>query len=96
VLIHTQERVVVGREEGAVGRQVRAPARAPHALEERRDTARCVDLDDVVEIADVDAELECARGDNDAVGALLERLLGGGSLRERQGRVREVDVNATL
>jgi hypothetical protein len=29
------------------------------------------DLDDVVEIADVYAELKCARGDDDTVGALL-------------------------
>jgi hypothetical protein len=76
----TQERVVVGREEGAFGHRVRAPARAAHALEERRDAAWRIDLNDVIEVADVDAELERARGDDDAVGALLERLLSGGSL----------------
>jgi hypothetical protein len=35
-----------------------------------------VDLQDVVEVADVDAELERAGGDDDAVLPGLERLLG--------------------
>src|SRR5258705_8328960 len=50
----------------------------------------------MIQVGDVDAELERGRRDDDAVGALLEGLLGSRPLRERERRMREVDVHASL
>ena len=69
------ERIIVDRQEGAVGARVRAPAGSSHTLQESRDRGRRVDLQHVVEIPDVDAELERACGDDDAVAAILEGRL---------------------
>jgi hypothetical protein len=66
------------------------PAPGPsEALEEARHGDRRVDLDDPVEIADVDAQLERARGDDDAVAGLGKRRLGAPPLVQPQRAVRD-------
>jgi hypothetical protein len=54
-------------EERAVRGDPRAAPGAAHALQEAGDGRGGVDLQDVVEVADVDAELEGAGGDDHAV-----------------------------
>src|SRR5207245_290409 len=60
---------------------------AAHALQGRRDVARRLELDDQVDRADVDAELERGGGDQRAQLALLEAVLG---LQPRAARERAV------
>ncbi len=66
--------LAVEGEEEAVAAGAGAAARAAEPLQERRDGGRRVDLDDAVQVADVDAEFEGGRGDDDAVARLRERL----------------------
>src|SRR5215468_4818312 len=68
--------LVIHGEERAVRARVRPAAGPAHALEEGGHGGRAPDLEDVVEVADVDAQLERARGDDDAVLALGEGALG--------------------
>jgi hypothetical protein len=63
-----QEGLVAGGEEQTVTHGSRTPTGAAHALQEGGDGRRGVDLDDPVQIAHVDAELQRAGGDDDAVG----------------------------
>ncbi|CAJ3327660.1 Uncharacterised protein [Burkholderia pseudomallei] len=49
---------------------------APDALQERRDAARRAELADELDVADVDAELERGRGDEQLEFAVLQALLG--------------------
>ncbi len=60
-----------------LGRARDAVARTPRALQERRDRARASDLEDEIDVADVDAELERSRGDERLELAVLQPLLGG-------------------
>ena len=72
---------LVEGEEQAVAAGAGPPAGAAEPLQERRRRVRGrVDLDDPVEVADVDAELQGAGGDDDAVARLGERLLGAAAL----------------
>lgn len=92
-----QARFGVFAEEGRVGLGAFAAARTPHALHERRDRAGRVGLEDQVEVAYVDAQLE-GRGAHDAgVGPAGEALFGGSSLFQRDRAVvhEHVDRAAT-
>ncbi len=82
------DELVEGQREDSPARHPReAVARAPDALEERRDRARGADLDDEVHVADVDAELERRRGDEGPQGAGLQPLLGVQPARLREASV---------
>ena len=70
------ERRPVDGEEQAVAGGAGSPAGAAESLQERRHRAGSVDLDDPVQVADVDAELQGAGRDDDAVARLGEGLLG--------------------
>ena len=52
-----EQRIVIRRQEGAVGGRSRPSARPPHPLHEGRHRGGGVDLQHMVEVADVDAEL---------------------------------------
>ena len=84
-----EQALVRGRQEEAVAGRARPPAGAAHPLQERRDGARGVDLDHAVEVADVDPQLQGAGGDDHAVAALGERLLGLPALVQAQRAVRD-------
>ncbi len=64
------------REEQRVAARAGPSPGAADALEESGDGRGAVDLDDAVEVADVDAELEGAGRHDHAVGRFGERLLG--------------------
>ena len=83
----TQEAVVGRGEEQAVPLGPRPAARSAQPLEEGGDGAGSVDLDDAVEVADIDSQLQRARGDDDTVAALGERLLGTPALVEGERAV---------
>ena len=70
----SQEAVVGRGEEQAVPLGPRPAAGAAQPLEEGGDGAGSVDLDDAVEVADVDSQLQGARGDDDTVQPFEERL----------------------
>jgi hypothetical protein len=79
---------VVGRREGQrAARRPRPPAGPPQPLQERRNGAGRVHLDDAVEVADVDAEIQRARRHDDAVAGVGEGVLGPPPFRGRQRRV---------
>src|SRR5260370_31061144 len=78
-----QKAVFFDREKGAVGRFAIAPTSAAHPLHERGDSARSVNLEHMIQIADVDAELKRAGRDDHAVLAFLKCILGGLALLER-------------
>jgi hypothetical protein len=69
-----EEIIIAGRQKQAVPASADPPPAPPHTLQEGSDRGRSVDLHHPVEIADVDAELERARRDNDAVGLGRELL----------------------
>jgi hypothetical protein len=68
----------VGRlaEEGSVGGLTGATSGAAHALQEGADGVGGLGLEDAVEVADVDAELERGGADDAGVGALIKAFLG--------------------
>ena len=68
------------REEDALADRADLVARATHALEAARDARRALDLDDEVDGAHVDAELETARRDDGRQPPGLEVLLDGGAV----------------
>ena len=76
---------VVGRcqEQTVPDRPGSAPG-AAQPLQKGGDGCRRVDLDHAIEIADVDSQLQGARGDYDAIVALGERLLGTPALVQPQ------------
>jgi hypothetical protein len=82
-----EEIIIAGRQKQAVPASADPPPAPPHTLQEGSDRGRSVDLHHPVEIADVDAELERARRDNDAVGLGRERRLGLPPLVDREGAV---------
>lgn len=82
-----------GGQEGAV-RWASAPASGAHALEEAGDRRRRTELHDVVEIANVNAELERARGHDDAVLAFLEGAFGVAAFARREGAVGHEGLHA--
>ena len=83
----SQEAVVGRGEKQAVPLGSRPAAGTAQALEEGGDGAGSVDLDDAAEVADIDSQLQGARGDDDAVAALGERLLGTPALVEGERAV---------
>ena len=91
-----QQTVVGRRQEECVAGRAGASAGAAEPLQERRDGSWRVDLDDTVEVADVDAEFERRRGDDDAVPCLGERLLGAAPLVDRQRGVRDEGRDVSL
>ncbi len=86
-----EQRLFRGRQQEAVPLVRWPPPGAAHPLEEARDGRRAVDLDDAVEVADVDAELEHAGRDDDPLFRLQERLLRGVPLVERERGVCDPD-----
>ena len=66
-----------------------APPVSPHPLQEARDGRWTIDLEQMVEIADVNPELESARRDDDAVLTLPERPLRVAPVGRPQGSMRE-------
>ncbi|HYD50178.1 MAG TPA: hypothetical protein VEB21_17605 [Terriglobales bacterium] len=50
----------------------------------------------MIEVADINAELERAGGDDDAVAAFLKCVFRRCSYRQRERRMREINVNASL
>lgn len=50
----------------------------------------------MIQVADVDTELEGARGHDHASGVLVEGLLGGAALRRREGAVGHEGLDAEL
>jgi hypothetical protein len=81
------QRVGVGGQDQRVALRPRTPATATEALEERRDGARGVNLDDAVEVTHVDTQLKGRGRDDDAVPRSGEPLLGSAPLVDRQRRV---------
>ena len=77
----------------ARNKQLRAepepPAGAAESLQERRDRAGRVELDDPVQVTHVDAQFQGAGGHDDAVARLGECLLGAAALVGRQRGVRQ-------
>src|SRR5690606_2049174 len=71
-----------------------AAAGPTHALEERRDAVGGLVLEDAVEVADVDAELERRGADDAGVGAVVEALLGERALLEGDRAVVDEDGGA--
>src|SRR5690606_14284353 len=67
-----QKRILGRGEEEAVSLTPGAAAGSAETLQEGGHRVRRIDLDHAVEVADVDAQLERARGDNHAVGTLCE------------------------
>ena len=84
-----QQGLVVGGQEEAVAGRAGPPPGAAHPLEEAGHGGRGVDLDDPVEVADVDAQLQRAGGHDDAVVPAGERLLGLPPLVQAQRAVRD-------
>ena len=82
-----QQLLASGHDDPALGRAAQQVPGAAHALQGRRDVARRLELDDQVDRADVDAELERGGGDQRAQLALLEAVLG---LQPRAARERAV------
>ena len=91
-----QELLVVGGEEEAVPRGAGPPPGPAHALEEGGNTWRGADLDDAVEIADVEAQLERRRGDDDAIGLRCEGRLGLPALVQGERGMRNEGADAGL
>ncbi len=83
------KRTLVQGEEQAVAGGTCPAACTAETLQERCDGSRSVDLDDPVEVADVDAQLQRAGGDDHAVPGLGEGLLRSVPLIDRQRRMRE-------
>jgi hypothetical protein len=88
-----QGTAITGGEEQHVARGPRPSPGAPEALQERRHGGGAVDLDDTVEIAHVDAELEGAGGHDHAVAGLGERGLGPAPFVDGEGGVRHEGVH---
>ncbi len=83
------------RHEDAARHAADLVARAPDALQARRDRRRRLDLDDEVDGAHVDAELERRRGDDRGEIPALEAILDDGALLARdRAVVREGDLLA--
>jgi hypothetical protein len=80
---------LVEGEEEAVPSRVGAASGAAQALQEGGDRGGSVDLDDPVQVTDVDAQFQGARGDDDAVAGLGERGFRASALVEGEGGVRE-------
>jgi hypothetical protein len=74
-------------EQDAVGHAADAVARAPHPLQARGDAGRRFDLDDQVDRAHVDAQLQRRRRDDRGQSAGLQALLDGGALLARERAV---------
>jgi hypothetical protein len=70
-----QHRLGAGAEERAVGAPALAAPGATHALQHRRDGGRGVDLQDLVEVTDVDAQLHGRRAHDRGVLAVRELQL---------------------
>src|SRR5688572_4106588 len=70
------------RQEQIVTNSSGTPPGPTKALQKARNRHRCVDLNDTVQIADVDAEFERTRGDDHTVLAGRECLLGAAALVE--------------
>jgi hypothetical protein len=77
-------------QEQAVAVGAGPPAGAAQPLQERRDRAGRVDLDDPVEVPDVDAELQGRGRHDDAVPPLGKGRLGAPTFGGRQRRVRQI------
>ena len=87
------DQLVAGqREQPALRRAAEVVARAADPLEQRRDRPRRAELDDEIDGADVDAELERRRGDRALDLTVLELLLGGEPQRARHRAVVRDDV----
>lgn len=74
--VQAQEQTVAGRSG--------APAGPAEPLQERGDGPGRVELDHPVQVADVDAELQCGGGDDDAVAPVGEGGLGPAAFGRRQ------------
>ncbi len=85
---------VRGREEQGVASQTFAAARPAQALKKRSHGCGRIDLDDPVQITDVQAQLERARGDDHAVLPLGKRPLGLPSSIGRKRGVRDEGVHS--
>lgn len=81
-------------EEGRVGDLPGAAPGPAHALEERGDGVGRLVLEDAVEVADVDPELERGGADDAGVAAVMKALLGEGALLERDRAVVDEDGGA--
>ena len=77
-----QELVLGDGEQQRIAGLTRSTSGAAEALQERRDGARCADLNNPVEIADVYAKFEGRGRDDDAVAVLGERRLRAAPLVE--------------
>jgi hypothetical protein len=88
-----QELVLVEREEQAVADAARPASGPAESLEERGDCPGCADLDDPVQVAHVDTELQGGGRHDDAVPRLRERLLGSTAFGRGEGGVRQVGVD---
>ena len=80
------------REQPALRRAADRVARAPDALQERRDRARRAELADQIDLADIDAEFERGGRDQRLQRAALEPLLGVEPALLRQAAVMRRDL----
>ncbi len=70
-----QQRAIGQHQEKTVAYGARPASGAAQTLQKRRNSAGCVQLDDPVKIADIDAQFQRARRDDHTVPGLRERLL---------------------
>ena len=83
-------------EERAVRRGASPASSTSHALEKTSDRSWTIDLQDMVKISNIDAELHRRRCDDDAVLSLFEHALGELTLGGGQGTMDQVRVSADL
>ncbi len=72
----SDQRVRVGGQKEAIPASAGPAAGPSQPLQERSHFGGSIDLDDPVEIPNIDAQLQRARGDDDAVACFVERLFG--------------------
>lgn len=85
-----QEGFFLGDQEKTVSGRTCASSGAPDTLQKGRDGGRRIDLDHAIQIPNIDAKLQGAGRDDDAILPLAERLFRGVTRFQAQAAMRDI------